>query len=94
MMIIFLNLTGYSSGSENVVFIKAFEKYFQEFRPSTQRKKDDEKRSCKVDVQHLLENKDVLSVIPELNSLIITSPQRMIDCIGIAIHQVNVLFYF
>lgn len=81
--------TGYSEGSEAVNFIRVFEKYLQELRPSLQRNEIEERRAFTVNLKVLLENETVKKEIPDLSELVVTAPDRIIKCLGLAMHQVR-----
>ncbi|KAK3887660.1 hypothetical protein Pcinc_008244 [Petrolisthes cinctipes] len=78
---------GYSDGSETVTFIMAFEKYLQELRPSLDRKDIEERRSFNVSIKSLLAHEGLKEAIPDLADLILSSPERVISCLGLAMHQ-------
>lgn len=78
---------GYSEGSEAVTFIKAFEKYFLQLRPSVQREEIEERRAFTVNLKMLLADEVIMKEIPELPSLVINSPEKIISCLGLAMHQ-------
>ncbi|XP_042241405.1 DNA helicase MCM8-like [Homarus americanus] len=78
---------GYSEGSETVTFIKAFEKYLLELQPSLMREDIEERRSFTVDLKMLFHHKVIMEEIPEISDLVINTPDRMISCLGLAMHQ-------
>lgn len=84
-----LHYTGYSDGSETVTFIKAFEKYLQGLRPSLQREEIEERRSFNVSIKSLLSHEGLKEDIPDLADLLLNSPERVISCLGLAMHQVR-----
>ncbi|XP_045612321.2 DNA helicase MCM8 [Procambarus clarkii] len=78
---------GYSEGSEAVTFVKAFEKYFHQIRPSMQREDIEERRAFTVNLEMLLADEMIKKKIPEISDLVITAPDRIISCLGLAMHQ-------
>lgn len=79
---------GYSDGSEVVLLVKAFEEYIKRILPTMQRSEIEKKRSFMVDLKIILEDADIKEKIPELGSILNSCPQRIIDCLGLAAHQV------
>lgn len=79
---------GYSDGSETVRFVQAFEEYFSRLRPTLQRSEIEDRRAFHVNLKVLLEDEPVKEKIQELSDLVLNSPQRIISCLGLALHQV------
>ncbi|XP_047500985.1 DNA helicase MCM8-like [Penaeus chinensis] len=78
---------GYSDGSETVKFVQAFEEYFSRLRPTLQRSEIEDRRAFHVNLKVLLEDGPVKEKIQEISDLVLNSPQRIISCLGLALHQ-------
>ncbi|CAL4189464.1 unnamed protein product, partial [Meganyctiphanes norvegica] len=79
---------GYSDGSESSLLVRTFEEYIRKIRPSMHRSEIEKKRSFTVDLKVILEDIIVKEKIPGLAEMLNSSPQRVIDCLGLAAHQV------
>lgn len=79
----------YSEHSETVGFVRAFEKYLRQNYHSCLRSELEERRAFSVDLKELLNNENVKTAIPELPHLVLNSPEGVISCLGLAMHQVG-----
>ena len=87
-------ILGYAAGSETVVFVNAFQDYFRRNRQTFKRSEIDSRHSCKVDVIHLCEDENLKGTIPDLSDLILSSPQRIINALGLAVYEVLIIIYW
>lgn len=77
----------YSEHSETVGFVRAFEKYLRQIYPSCLRSELEERRAFSVDLKELLNDENVKEAIPQLPTLVLNSPEGVINCLGLAMHQ-------
>ncbi|XP_030855456.1 DNA helicase MCM8 [Strongylocentrotus purpuratus] len=78
----------YSSDSPTVTKIETFEMLFRPRLPKYDKTEIDQRGSILVDCKELLEDETVKSVLPTLKADIRDMPQRIINCLGVAFHQV------
>lgn len=45
-----------------------------------------------MDYKELIEDKDLIELIPDISNELRDMPQKILDCMGLAIHQVNMGF--
>lgn len=81
--------SAYSEHSETVGFVRAFEKYLRKIYHSCLRSELEERRAFSVDLKELLNDEDVKTAVPELPCLLMNSPEGVINCLGLAMHQVR-----
>lgn len=61
----------------------------QQIYRSNLRSEMEERRAFTVDLQKLLNDEDLKTAISELRSLVMNSPEVMINSLGLAMHQVS-----
>ena len=69
--------------------MRAFEKYLRQNYNSGLRTELEQRRSFSVDLKMLLNDENVKTVIPDLSNLVLNSPEGVINCLGLAMHQVG-----
>ncbi|ESO83521.1 hypothetical protein LOTGIDRAFT_207337 [Lottia gigantea] len=79
---------GYSDHSPSVKMIQTFEKYFVSWSSSYDLDDIEVKGFIKVDFKELTTDKTIISSYPSLASELRNSPEKIIACLGLAIHQV------
>ncbi|KAK8395977.1 hypothetical protein O3P69_005220 [Scylla paramamosain] len=77
----------YSEHSDTVEFVCAFEKYLKQNYHKCLRSELEERRAFSVDLKELLSDEDVKTAMPELPNLVLNSPEDVINCLGLAMHQ-------
>ena len=69
--------------------MRAFEKYLKQNYHKCLRSELEERRAFSVDLKELLSDEEVKTAIPELPNLVLNSPEDVINCLGLAMHQVG-----
>ncbi|XP_070576847.1 DNA helicase MCM8-like [Ptychodera flava] len=79
---------GYSDGSPSVTKIHAFEKYFTGQLQTLNKDEIERKGSIHVDYKDLIQNDEIREAIPTLSTDIKEMPTKILQCLGLAAHQV------
>lgn len=70
-------------------YLRVFEKYLQKSYHTIPRSELEEHRAFTVDLADLLNDESVKAAIPDFKSLVRHSPEMVINCLGLAMHQVS-----
>ncbi|XP_066561850.1 DNA helicase MCM8 [Amia ocellicauda] len=79
---------GYSESSPYVQKIRAFENYFMNRIDLYDKDEIERKGSIMVDYKDLLQDKNLSDAIPDFAAEFRDMPEKILDCLGMAIHQV------
>ncbi|KAI7804271.1 putative DNA helicase MCM8 [Triplophysa rosa] len=79
---------GFVESSPYVEKIKAFEQYFTSQIDLYDKDEIERKGSILVDYKDLLSNKQISQTLPDLAKELKEMPEKILDCLGLAIHQV------
>ncbi|KAF7704553.1 hypothetical protein HF521_021625 [Silurus meridionalis] len=79
---------GFIESSPYVEKIQAFEKYFNSQIDLYDKDEIERKGSILVDYKDLIVNKQISTALPDLASELKDMPEKILDCLGLAIHQV------
>ncbi|XP_059842238.1 DNA helicase MCM8 isoform X1 [Hypanus sabinus] len=78
----------YSASSPFVQKIKAFEKFFTNHIDLYDKDEIERKGSILVDFKELVNDKDLSVLMPDLPNELRDMPEKLLDCLGLAVHQV------
>uniref|UniRef100_A0A8C8VKP9 DNA helicase MCM8 n=1 Tax=Pelusios castaneus TaxID=367368 RepID=A0A8C8VKP9_9SAUR len=78
----------YDDSSPFVQKIQAFEKFFTHRIELYDKDEIERKGSILVDYKELVQDKELIELIPSISTELRDMPQKILDCMGLAIHQV------
>ncbi|XP_019371747.1 PREDICTED: DNA helicase MCM8 isoform X1 [Gavialis gangeticus] len=78
----------YDDSSPFVQKIRAFQKFFTSRIELYDKDEIERKGSILVDYKELMDDKDLIKLIPDISNELRDMPQKILDCMGLAIHQV------
>ncbi|XP_067421428.1 DNA helicase MCM8 isoform X1 [Emydura macquarii macquarii] len=78
----------YDDSSPFVQKIQAFEKFFTRHIELYDKDEIERKGSILVDYKELVQDKELIELIPSISTELRDMPQKILDCMGLAIHQV------
>ncbi|XP_066280875.1 DNA helicase MCM8-like [Branchiostoma lanceolatum] len=78
----------YVEHSPDVVRTQAFEKYFLSILDLYDKDEIEQKGSLAIDFKELLQDEGVRSAIPDMASVMKETPEKILSCLGLAVHQV------
>ncbi|XP_044865741.1 DNA helicase MCM8 isoform X2 [Mauremys mutica] len=78
----------YDGSSPFVQKIQAFEKFFTRHIELYDKDEIERKGSTLVDYKELIQDKELIELIPSISTDLRDMPQKILDCMGLAIHQV------